>query len=144
MYILYDAPCFFSEGTFSESFTFSGSLMSPLLQAHFLSPWLIRAPGSITECRPGSPGLCQTESGSEISPYFGADHIYIVSPLASFMLLAGMFVNSNLSRELHPFPRKVFPPPHCKVSQKCVLFRHRKVDDPLELWAWFSLLLCLK
>ena len=67
----YDAPCFFSEGTFSEIFTFSGSLMIPLLQAHFLSPWLIRALGSITECQPGSPGLCRTVSGSEISPYFG-------------------------------------------------------------------------
>ena len=53
----YDAPCFFSEGTFSE--IFSGSLIIPLLQAHFLSPWLIRALGSITECRPGSPGLCR-------------------------------------------------------------------------------------
>ena len=69
----YDAPCFFSEGTFSEIFTFSGSLMIPLLQAHFLSLWLIRALGSITECQPGSPGLCRTVSGSEVSPYFGID-----------------------------------------------------------------------
>ena len=42
-----DTPRFFSEGTFS---TFSGSLMIPLPQAHFLSPWLIRALGNITEC----------------------------------------------------------------------------------------------
>ena len=67
----HDPPCFFSEGT--EIFTFSGSLMIPLLQAHFLSPWLIRALGSITECRPGSPSLCLTVSGSEISPYFGIE-----------------------------------------------------------------------
>ena len=46
-----DAPCFFSEaeGTFSEIFTFSGSLMIPLPQAHFLSPW----PGS-----PSNIGRC--------------------------------------------------------------------------------------
>ena len=41
--------------------------MIPLLQAHLLSLWLIRALGSISECQPGPPGQC------EISPYFGVD-----------------------------------------------------------------------
>ena len=68
--LLYNAPWFLSEGTFSEIFTFSRSLMIPLLQAHILSPWLIRALEGVS---PMSTRVFRSVSGSEISPYFFVD-----------------------------------------------------------------------
>ena len=62
----YDAPHFFSDGTFSKIFTFLGSFMIPLLQAHFLSPCM--ADSSTREYHRMSTRVSRSVSGSEMSP----------------------------------------------------------------------------